>query len=432
MAGSRTAMKYGCGSPRRNNSLPERLGRQRRHTSRLGFGGVVLGLVLIAGCTLRFERSKQSVPNPHPFSSPEPDRRQLTADGHVVVEERVARVAAHLLREDGSPATGATVSLTEVIPGLGGVLSTLNPFDSPPQKDGKVDGDGSFTIGIPRLVERPLHLTAGVPPADGEGYGPYLSVVVTTRSDGAQLPVLRFWEPRLSLTSGQTFLKVDFDLLPTDGYGDATYFTVSFTGRQRVVFSDVVGPGTVMDGRLLEDFSGHVNISVGADAVVGTTSLSLNYGSASIPYRSPAGPPRSRGVPCLVTNTVGTVMSTNPCPLTDGVIEEHNFMADFHCVTGAVGGSPPGCLSNKRSGDEVVIDLGGQQPVSAAFLRHIAPASVEVATSVDGLRWKNSPTPEDINPGQWLSISAYKLVGPARFVRLRGGNIDSQQEVSIW
>ncbi len=341
------------------------------------------------------------------------ERSNLDRAATVVVSGRV-------LQADGSPAVGAPVALErepsagEVITGL--VVIPLSLFTAclvdPPAslcrgrsvKRATTSADGSYSFSLTGGDTQTAFGNARSFSLSAEVSGALVTADFRIQAENPRLPDLQVWQPAVTVGPGH---------LSWDPPAPGSYqVVVEDAGGQLVWTFDSTGTDVGFDPRILEDTSGSLAVSARTNATAEGTTVGIRRQSARVAYRSAAGPPISRGRPCVV-GPAGTPVS--PCPLTDG------NLANALPPPATTATSTTGSTATPRA-DSVTVDLGRAAEVSLVVVRG---CSCQVERSTDGQTWLA------LDQSAGYTAVAPSRTGPARFVRLTG-SISQLREVSVW
>jgi hypothetical protein len=337
-------------------------------------------------------------------------------------------ISGRVLRADGSPAGAVAVGL-EREPTVGDVVAgalivpltlfTACLADRPPAlcRDRNVRRTTTAADGTYRLQvsgddtqtgfgnARTLSLTAELPPGAGEVGGAAVTAGFKVQTENLVLKDLQLWQPGVTVAPG----RIGWDALAGAG---GYQVGVEDAGGHRVWSFDSPGREVAFDPRILEDTAGSLAVSTRSQTTAEGTTVSVLRRSGRVAYRSVAGPPASRGMPC----TRGTV-ALAPCPVTDGdfttVLPPQPALPASTTTTAAPAAGPT---------ESVTVDLGRSRDVSLVVVRG---CSCQVEGSVDGKTWTQlgrSSGDTAVVPGR---------TGAARYVRVTGA-LNDLREVSAW
>jgi hypothetical protein len=214
-----------------------------------------------------------------------------------------------------------------------------------------------------------------------------------------------------------------FPLLPPDGLDQTTSYTLSFVDARggEVWAVPAVQSGERLDARVLEDSVGQAIVTVKAHRTVDTVGYRLVYDAPGAAFRSPAGAPPSRGLPCGVTRAGGSAASAAPCWLTDGDRNPPTISQPLCPTT-----TTPTTAACAPATTAAAIDLGATQPIALVVVRGCGGCAV--AVSADGQAW--SPYGDVSAENEALAPARDTK---ARFIRLSApGGIDAARELSVW
>ncbi|MDQ6949440.1 MAG: hypothetical protein M3256_25120, partial [Actinomycetota bacterium] len=226
------------------------------------------------------------------------------------------------------------------------------------------------------------------------------------------LPDVRLWDAGLRLSEPAGRIHLDWKPLPAEAGTSPTYSAQLLDASSRgLLWTQPATPtGGDVDNRMVEDVRSTASAAVTArlgDVRVSSVSTSLDVTGR-------AGPPPSRGRPCLAVNAPD--LSTTPqakCGATDGNLAAPTSLAGN---SGAV-----------VSG--VVVDLGSARRVTLVVVRGLGGDYVLEGSS-DGTTYSQLASGS-------TSPAAFPLATPptARFVRVRSpSGLDESllAEVSVW
>lgn len=355
--------------------------------------------------------------------------RVMQADGTALPNARVA-----LLRE---PDPGELIGAATVVATLGLVCLTDQP---PPICTGlrstDSDRDGRYTFRLKGRDTRGsignasnMHLSVRGPATAGEVEGPASTEIFRVQTEELEILPLRLWSPRLTLSTSAGSIAAAMDPFPAAGYGELETIEASFeTGRGPVwQQEDFLGPGAVLDTRLLEDVSGTLVVTARAHDVASGTTVDFRFRTDRIPYAAAAGAPPSRGAAVFGHGPGG------PTPLPSGALTDGDLWAAFaplpepSCSPDARG---QGC-EEARANNWIYVDLGTERPVSLIVVRG-ACWSCAVDVSSDASTWIV------VGPARTGThfVSVPASTPSARYVRVRGATSHDRvlglTEVSVW
>ena len=329
-------------------------------------------------------------------------------------------VSGRVLGADGAPAAGVPVALErepsagEVITGL--VVIPLSLFTAclidPPAslcrgrsvKRATTAADGGYSLNLTGGDTQTAFGNARSFALSAEVSGALVTADFRIQTENLRLPDLQAWQPAVTVGPGR---------VAWDPPAPGSYQVVAEdAGGQLVWAVDSNRTDVGFDPRILEDTAGSLAVSVRTSAAAAGTTVGIRRQSGRVGYRSAAGPPISRGRPCVV-GPPGTPVS--PCPLTDGNLA--NTLRPPATTTTAATAS-----TVRPAGDFATVDLGRAADVSLVVVRG---CSCEVERSADGQTWTA------VGRATGYSAVVPSRTGPARFIRLTG-SISQLREVSVW
>lgn len=354
-------------------------------------------------------------------------------------------VTGTVRRADGTPAGGAAVTLTQEANGfeqIGNVLAVAftgglacldrhpgAPCAGPNARTASTGADGAYRLAL------------GGTPAGGHSTDNYLLSTALpaagTRTSGATLsaefrltlpnhvvPALTMWEPATAVAFDGPSAVSSFTLLPPDGLDQTTSYTLSYVDAQggEVWAVPAVQSGQRLDARVLEDTAGQAIVTVKAHRTVDTVGYRLVYDAPGAPFRSPAGAPSSRGLPCALVRADGSAAATAaPCWLTDGDRNPPNLSQPLCPTT-----TTPTSAVCAPATTSAAIDLGAAQPIALVVVRGCGGCAV--AVSSDGQAW----SPYGDVAAENAALAATRDT-KARFIQLSApGGVDAARELSVW
>lgn len=296
---------------------------------------------------------------------------------------------------DGQPVGGAVVVLmkeadAEAVPsGLGatGCLAASPPPRCTPAERATTAADGTYTFTLRSAKGVTYEL------ATGTVEGPSVSTRFQVAGGAPRLPSLRLWSPKVELTvTANRTARANW---PSRGVGASDQVVYAHAGQTTWIAGGT--PPVAIDTRVLEDDQGTAVVESTSTSEAGGDSFRITYRSGPAPYVGSAGPPPSRGLPCLPA----------PCVLTDGDL-----------TTAASAGAPL---------HEVTVDLTRSTAIALIVVRG-CPAACDVDTSVDGLTYKL------VNSGDQPFQFVTPPRGPdVRYVRVKSvADLSRLTEVSVW
>lgn len=240
------------------------------------------------------------------------------------------------------------------------------------------------------------------------------TVSFTVEETTIRLPDARLWNARPRVSPGPGKIRVAWAPLPA---GDASYATQLYEadGRSPLWSQPASGRRAVIDARILEDRSGSVAVSAGAElpGAIGAGKVRTSHLSPRLRAGTGAGTPPSRGRRCApVTGTAPAVDGRQGrCAATDGDLDAPARLSGSGVVTG------------------VVVDLGSVRAVDLVVARGFAGQFL-VELSDDGKDYRTVATASG-------TAAAVEPRGGqrARYVRLRspaGVDQSLSAEVSVW
>lgn len=288
------------------------------------------------------------------------------------------------------------------------------------------DADGRFAFGFSGAGSRAMlgsavHVTVGLPPADGQQAGASTSQQLTVGGPDIRLSPVMLWEPAVTLAATPTGVDIAWEPFPSR-FGMTPAYRLRFTDvRGNPVWTMDSPPTTAsIDGRLLEDFLGGVGVEVARRSTAPGTRVDLVFRSPQPSLSGPAGQPPSRRQVCTVFRSGAPPVVLTPCPLTDG---------DFSAATVVQATCPADAPCTGPDDTFVVIDVAAERDVSLVVLRGTA-AEYLIEGSVDGLEWAQlARTRTSGDAAVPLSPGAR-----ARYVRVRApsGPLPALAEISVW
>ncbi|HEU5001156.1 MAG TPA: hypothetical protein VFW71_00035 [Actinomycetota bacterium] len=360
-------------------------------------------------------------------------RSRISSDATVTVSGSVVDAS-------GSPVPGAKVALVkeadlgEVLGGLTLALSKLGlscfvahqPSFCARARRATTDSSGSFAYTLSGADTQgsvgnadTLDVTA-VGPGGAAAGG--TTVAFTVQTATLALPALRLWGATPGVATGggpQPSYRVTWPDLPSSIGGSASYGVRFVDGAAGASGDDwaVRGArsGTTVDGRVLEDRSGNVEVDAATSAAGPHTTFRFTYRSATVAFHGPGAPP-SRGAGCLVQPGGGAPVALHPCPLTDGNLSTGGALAPSPCA----GCTPAGTTA-------AIIDLGTPRPLGLVVVRG-ATTGVAIEGSNDLSSWSMLGSLD-------ADLGATAVHGSARYIRVRslsGLGLGGLAEVSVW
>ncbi|HVL85085.1 MAG TPA: discoidin domain-containing protein [Pseudonocardia sp.] len=273
-----------------------------------------------------------------------------------------------------------------------------------------VADDGTFSV---RLRGRDVQSGFGTvstmwataaAPSDGDLAGASASSAFTVGSESVQLPALRLWEPAVGVVEENGGVTVDVPRLPGE-YGSDPRYEVRFESAEGALLWAARRRELPVDARVLEDAVHAVAVEASVDDAPGGSRAT--YRTAQARLAGPGAPP-SRGAACATHRPGHGRVAHEPCPFTDGDLDE----------------------AFDAGGRSVVIDLGETRPVDLVVIRGDTDTFV-VHTSEDGRTWQRLATLETTREHAALDAPP---ATHARYVRVRAqrGVLPALRELSIW
>lgn len=330
-------------------------------------------------------------------------------------------VSGRVLAADGSPAGGVPVAL-ERDPTLGEAVAglfliplsfgTVCLADPPaPLCRGRTvrrattAADGSYTINLTGRDTQTGFGNAAPFTLSSQVGGSVVTADFRIQAEALRLPDLQAWAPAVSVASGRI------------GWGPPApgeyQVVVEDTAGRRVWSFEAERPEVSFDPRLLEDTAGSLAVAARTRTTAEGTTVVVRRQSPPAAYRGGAGPPLSRGRPCVVA-PAGTALA--PCPLTDGDLRSMLPPAP------APARGSDAVPTTAPAANQVTIDLGRLAEVSLVVVRG---CTCTVDRSADGQAWT------EVGRVSGFAAVAPARPGPARFVRLTG-IYGEAGEVSVW
>lgn len=170
-----------------------------------------------------------------------------------------------------------------------------------------------------------------------------------------------------------------------------------------------------LDARVLEDYSGGIQVSALTNSTAPGTTLTTTYQSQGIAFANSAGAPLSRGQKCSFPNS----QSATPCNLTNGKLDQPALPipGGKNTCAGTANCPPPP--------EKVVVDLGSARDIGLVVVRGCTTACT-VSSSTDGATWANVGTPSSS-----YSAIAVNPSTRARYVAVEA-SLSSLVQISVW
>lgn len=359
-----------------------------------------------------------------------------------VAPDAAISITGSVSRQDGTPAADVPVTVVRH-EGVAEALTAVVSLGVTCLGDGKqlnvcrggrhaeTGDDGRFIVTLKGADTQgflgdasTLEATAILPRGRDEVAGPAATLRFLVQTERISLP-LRVWEPSIEAVAGPasatvTWTEIPAAVIPAEINTSAARTAVVFErGAGEIVWTT---PGrseaATFDPRLLEDSKGSVSVVAQwaahtvPDERGRTIELLLRSGRPG--YRSRAGRPPSRGMPCALRLPDGSLVSRAPCPLTDGAFDAP--MGPQPCEEGRQ------CVRS----NEVVVDWKRPRQIGLIVVRGCS-AACKVDTSEDGTNWRLAAT----TAAGDVAIDTIEGAR-ARFVRITSDDIEALREVSMW
>lgn len=319
-------------------------------------------------------------------------------------------VRGRVIDANGRPVRGATVLLQRhegffegfargftMLFSLG--LACLADICTVPYGAGRTDGNGGYTVFLEHDVDD-YDLT--VKPLSGGEF----EARIDFAGKPLRLPEVVVWNPAPSLEQSGTRASVRFRSPPArlGAWRDASATISDAKGRSLLPLGEVRS-GDSFDGRLLEDVSGRLAVSVRVRTKLGDATYS---GSAA--FRGHHRP-LSRGRPCLEYGRSGQPVRNAPCQLTDGDLLTgwKPKVPDYQCAEGS-------SSCDRR----VTVDLGSARRLRYVAVRVCDDFFDQVESSVDGKTWQVLIAEDSGDGGEINDVCAREVDAVARYVRVKG------------
>ena len=325
-------------------------------------------------------------------------------------------VSGRVLAADGSPAGGVPVALErepsagEIITGL--VVIPLSLFTAclvdPPAglcrgrsiTRATTSADGGYSFRLTGGDTQTAFGNARSFSLSSEVSGALVTADFRIQTGDLRLPDLQAWQPAVTVAPGR---------IAWDPPAPGSYQVVAEdAGGQLVWTFDSTRTEVAFDPRVLEDSAGSLAVSARTSTTAEGTTVAIRRQSGRVAYRSAAGPPLSRGRPCVLGPASTPVA---PCPLTDGNLAD-TLPAPATTTTSTAA----------AAADSVTVDLGRAAEVSLVVVRG---CSCQVERSTDGQAWTA------VGRATGYTAVVPSRTGPARFIRLTGP-IGQLRELSVW
>ena len=298
-------------------------------------------------------------------------------------------VRGRVLGPDGAPLVRTGVVLLKEadlgdallgFPLMTGSLGTICLVEDPPTLCGRArrattGADGGFSFEMRGRdtqgsagTAAMFHVSTAMPAAAEEVQGPSVTARFNVQTTALELPELRLWRPRLTLSSVPGRLQTEWDT--ADG-GAGSQRVVFFSGPAAEMVWAVEGrPPLTLDSRVLEDSRGTAAVETTNTEKGGGTTFHVTRRSAQRSYTGSAGAPPSRRSQCAVTGSSegSRPAPLSPCTVTDGDLTPPERSAAGGAVT------------------TIAVDLGTPRRLELIVVRG-CPADCAIEASTDGETW---------------------------------------------
>ncbi|MHB8512709.1 MAG: discoidin domain-containing protein [Actinomycetota bacterium] len=351
-------------------------------------------------------------------------------------------ITGSFLKQDGSPASGANVSLmrqADLAEGLAAFSSvglecladkrTLSTCSH--GTNSTLDSQGRFTFKLKGSDTQgflgnaaTLDLTSVLPRSGSEYDGAATTIRFQVQVDALEFP-LRFWQPTVDAVVNAQGVRVSWSELPSNVVPSSiplsrlSYDVTFDTPQADGVWTQPAQQGSItVDPRVLEDSSGTLAVVAHANAVpvpdILGRAVDIILRSARFAYQGPAGAPESRGASCAMQLGDNSLVYQTQCTLTNGTFDHLWF--------------PPAQPSVGATGQPAaVIDLGRSKPVSFVVVRGCSTGCA-ISISDDAHTWRQVVDPVSVD-----NLAATIAGTPsARYVRVQGQSVTSLRQVSVW
>ncbi len=327
-----------------------------------------------------------------------------------------ARVVGTVVRADGSPATGATVTVRVTDTGL--VI-----FGSPEDKavsTTKTDAAGRYGSVLPKSYVPGMEtsddwfVTASLPAGSGDKAGPRSSFEFEVNTALQEAPPLPIWEAEPAVTVDGLQARVTANgRPPAEGYATSVFLGGMALPTSAATFDlrllEPEGPAQRSELIFGAQAAGNVTVRHAEGRTIYHQRLVTRQRTVTVAL--PVAP--SRGSPCVVTLPGGESVRRTSCAATDG-----KFSAAVRAPSGAKPAS-------------VTVELTTAVDTGAVFVRG-CDGFCHVEVSADGSAWtKAGGSRADASSDVW--VGGIRNAGPVRFVRVATPDLGSGiTEVSVW
>lgn len=365
----------------------------------------LITLMALTSCRPADPRSAQGGFPPAPSPGGALYGRVLHADGRAAPRSAVELTQLRRQRVPGDPNPAAR--------GLGFGCPASGSQGTPDlcvnRASARVRAEGAFTFPE-RSVRSGLRsiVTATFAPLTSTQWtGPETSAGLDLGRHGPgpqEVPDLFSWEPKLFFASGSHELRLRWTPLDVGLQSRAIRYTAeAVLGSSGSPVVRVAGPQAsttaVIDTRPFEDAGWQV-VVVAETAVAPDVSndrvveLTYRSGSQPVPGRAGAGPAPTRRRPCLTDDLRGRLQPVDPCPLTDGDLEQHRQVSFPTC--------PDDGSECVQTHQRLCVDLGEGEgrPVSLVVYRsHVPYDQAVVELTQDGKQFAPVARPPNVDSG---------------------------------
>lgn len=337
-----------------------------------------------------------------------------------------ARVVGRVVTADGAPAPGVPMRIvktdTGVFPGPSRTIASLRTGG-----DGRYSGSlpGAYIVGTE--TDADWIITASRPAGRGETEGATSSFELEVNTAVQEAPDLPLWESTPAVTIDGYRVHVSVPGGPPAGVDPHVVLgPTTANGRSGEFDLRSFEPGGD-GGRGAMTAAGvaHADITVGHRE--GRTIYHQRIRTPTVAVKEPPLVPPSRGAPCGMVLTDGSVIAADGCAATDGDFSATVRPAGSTTTTGPASTTPsPGVAS-------VTVELARATDVESVFVRR-CDRTCTVEVSANGSSWVK---PRSVEAGSshegTVLIARFEPVTGARSVRVsRPGGSLSLSEISAW